>query len=87
MRSHEPYYRKGKKEGRGVKAVEDKRVFDSMAMAARAYGVTPPAIRKALQTGCRAGGVHWEDVTLAGRPKCLRSLTPWIKDKSKKPKK
>ena len=83
MKSYEPYYRKGKREGHWVKAVEDKRVFDSISMAAREYGVTRQGIIQALGKGCRAGGVHWEDVTLAGHPKNLRSKTPWIKERRK----
>lgn len=87
MKSYEPYYRKGNKEGHWVRAVEGKRVFDSISMAAREYGVTRKAIRESINKGVRAGGVHWENMTLAEHPKCLRSLTPWIKDKSEKPKK
>lgn len=75
-----PYYKKGKQEGRWVKAIEDKRCFDSINAAARAYSVTPKAIRESLKKGVRAGGVHWEDLTPGKRPGL--SKTPWAKDRA-----
>lgn len=82
----EAHYRKGIREGRWVRAIEGNRVFDSVSMAARSYGVSPQAIRKAINSGCRAGGVHWEDMKRVDRPKILKPEVPWsVYGKRQKP--
>ena len=74
-----PYYKKDQ-EGHWVKAIEDKRCFDSVAAAAREYNVTRAAIYKALRSNVRAGGVHWEELPPSKRPGL--SKTPWAKDRA-----
>lgn len=42
-----------------VRAVETGQVFTSAQSAARAIGVSAKAVKRAVTTGCRAGGMHW----------------------------
>lgn len=46
---------------RSVRCIETNEIFPSVHEAARAIGVCYTGILKALKTGCRAKGKHWED--------------------------
>lgn len=46
---------------RSVRCVETGEIYPSVHEAARAIGVCYTGILKALKTGCRARGKHWED--------------------------
>lgn len=59
-----------------MRAIEGNRVFDSVSMAVRSYDGISQAIRKAINSGCHAGGVHWEDMKRLDRPKILRPEVP-----------